>query len=834
VRPKAFIVAGYRFRATLPSRWTSYVSLALFIALLGGVAMGTVAGARRTETSFTTLLNSRNTSQLDGPIQVYNPQAGFDTGYSSAAIAKVRRLPHVAHVEAYVGINAFPLGAHDQPLPGDSGFSPNGSVDGLQMNQDRLIVTQGRMPDARSNEFVADSQTVQQFGWRLGQMVTFAYYTNKAGVAAGLSGPKTAGRFRVRLVGTDAVEAANLVQDQVDNVNDTIILFSPAVTKRFLTCCSSDTFIGIKVKGGLRYSSQVQKEYEHLFPKIGVPLQSERSVEIRAARSITPEALALGIFGLLTALAAFAIAAQLISRMVRRASGDSRILRAMGADPKTTFVDGFIGVFAAIVTGSFLAVGVAIALSPLAPIGPIRLYSGAHVNVDWTVLGFGLLLFLIALGTIAATFAYRSQPHRARDVARRFNRSTFDPTRVAGNSRLPISAVTGVGFALETGGGRRAVPMRSAILGAAIALIIVGATTTFAASLRTLVSSPQLYGWNWSVALNGGGGVGDLPKAIIKPLADDRDIATTSNAYFATLRIDGQPVPVMGEDPGATIQPPMLAGHDFETAGQVVLGTSTLQLLHKSIGDTVVVTSPRSKETKLTIVGTATMPAFGQSGGSHLEMGTGAVLNYTLIPLFERDVFDLPPGPNAILIRYRSGVTSTQGFKSIAHAVTVAGGGSGGPDAAPNNLIETVERPAEIVNYQSLGNTPIELGAVLSGGALVALGLTLLTSVRRRRRDIALLKALGFSRRQVVAAIAVQSTIAVGLGALIGLPVGILVGRLLWNLFANTIHAVPRVVVPTSTLLIIAAVALVLANVIAALPARLAARTSPAILLRAE
>jgi putative ABC transport system permease protein len=834
VRSKAITVAGYRYRATFRSRWTSYVSLALFIALLGGVAMGTVAGARRTETSFSALLESRNTSQLNGPIQVYNPQAGFNTGYSASAITKVRQLPHVAHVESYVGINAFPLGAHDQKLPGDDGFSPNGSVDGLGLNQDRLIVTRGRLPNSQANEFVADSQTVQQFGWHLGQTVTFAYYTNEAGVAAGLNPPKTAGRFRVRLVGTGVIQASNLVQDQVDNDNDTIIFFSPAVTKPFLTCCANDTFVGIKIKGGTRYSSLVQKEYERLFPKLGVPPQSERSVEVRAARSITPEALALGIFGLLTALAALAISAQLISRMVRSASRDSRILRAMGADPNTTFVDGLGGVLVAIVTGSFLAVGVAIALSPLAPIGPIRPYLGAHVNVDWTVLGFGLLTFLIALGTIAATFAFRNQPHRAKEVARRFNRSNFDPTRAAANSRLPISAVTGVGFALETGGGRRAVPMRSAILGAAIALIIVGATTTFAASLRTLVSSPPLYGWNWNAALNGGGGVGDLPKVVDKPLAEDRDIATTSNAYFATLRIDGEPVAVMGEDPGAKIQPPLLTGHDMKTAGQVVLGTSTLQLLHKAIGDTVTVTSHGSKGTRLQIVGTATMPAFGQSGGSHLEMGTGAVMDYTLIPLFERDVFDLPPGPNAILIRYRHGVSSAQGFKSIERVVAQVGGGAAGVDAAPNNLIQTVERPAEIVNYQSLGNTPIELGAVLSGGALVALGLTLLTSVRRRRRDIALLKALGFSRRQVVVSIAVQSTIAVGLGALIGLPVGIFVGRSLWNLFANAIHAVPRVVVPTSTVLVIAAVALVLANVIAALPARLAARTSPAILLRAE
>ena len=832
MKSNAFNVGGYRFRATLRSRWTSYVALVLFIAVLGGVAMGTVAGARRTETSFTTLLNSRNSSQIFGAVQVYNPQAGFNTGYSASVIEKIRRLPHVAQVEPKVGINAVPLGPHGQPIPGDSGFSPNGSVNGVEFNQDRLIITKGRMANPnRSDEFVADSTTVREFRWHLGETVTFGYYTNAAGVAAGLNGPKITGQFKARLVGSGAVQAQGLVQDQVDNVQNIIVLFTPALTRHYLTCCANDTFVGIKLKGGNHYDTQVQKEYGRLFPKVGIPAQTELSVEQRVADSISPEALALGIFGLLTALAALAIASQLIGRIVRLMARDSQILRAMGADPRTTFVDGLIGAVIAIVTGSLLAVGVALVLSPLAPIGPIRPYLGAHFNADWTVLGLGFALFLVALGVIAATFAHRNQPHRASKIPRRLSRSNFDPARVAGRSGLPIAAVTGVGFALETGGGRRAVPMRSAILGAAIALTIVGATTTFATSLRTLVSSPSLYGWNWSAALNGGGGVGDLPKAINEPLAKDPYIATTSGAYFATLRIDGQPVPVMGENPGAKIQPPLLSGHDLKKVGQVVLGTSTMQMLHKSVGDTVVVSSGRTKPTTLEIVGTATMPAFGQAGSSHLEMGVGAVLNYTLIPLFERDIFDLPPGPNAILIRFRPGISASQGSKSIQHAVDEAGGGGGN---SPGNLINPVERPAQIVDYRSLGNTPIELGAVLSGGALVALGLILLTSVRRRRRDIALLKALGFSRRQVIATIAVQSTIAVGLGAVVGLPLGILVGRTLWDLFANSIHAIPHVVVPTATLLIIAAVALVMANVIAALPARLAAQTSPAILLRAE
>ena len=466
--------------------------------------------------------------------------------------------------------------------PGTVVSRPTEASTVFSSNKTASSITTGRLPNPRRpDQFAADSATVRQFGWHLGQTVTFAYYTNQASVAAGLSGPKTSGRFKVRLVGIGAIQAGNLLQDQVDNANNLIILFTPALTRHYLTCCANDTFIGIKISGGNRYSLQVQKEFERLFPKIGIPPQTEISVENRAARSITPEALALGVFGLLTALAALAIAAQLIARIVRRTTSDSTILRAMGADPRTTFVDGLVGAVVAIVVGSLLAVGVAIALSPLAPIGPIRPYLGAHLDVDWTVLGSGFALFVLALGAIATSFTYRNQPHRTTRNAKGFRRSNFDPKRVAGNVGLPIAAVTGVGFALETGGGRRSVPMRSAIIGAAIALIIVGATTTFAASLRTLVSTPTLYGWNWSAALNGGGGVGDLPKAINAPLAHDPDIAVTSNAYFATLKIDGLSVPVMGENPGAAIQPPILSGHRFESSGQIVLGASTLQLLGK-------------------------------------------------------------------------------------------------------------------------------------------------------------------------------------------------------------------------------------------------------------
>jgi ABC-type lipoprotein release transport system permease subunit len=145
-----------------------------------------------------------------------------------------------------------------------------------------------------------------------------------------------------------------------------------------------------------------------------------------------------------------------------------------------------------------------------------------------------------------------------------------------------------------------------------------------------------------------------------------------------------------------------------------------------------------------------------------------------------------------------------------------------------------VQRPAEIINYRSMGTTPALLGTALAAGAVIALGLTLVSSVRRRRRDLALLKALGFTRRQVAAAVAWQSTIAVAIGTVVGIPLGIALGRSLWTLFAHEIHVVSVPTVSVVSLLVIAGCAFVLANIVAYLPGRAAAATPAALLLRAE
>ena len=151
-----------------------------------------------------------------------------------------------------------------------------------------------------------------------------------------------------------------------------------------------------------------------------------------------------------------------------------------------------------------------------------------------------------------------------------------------------------------------------------------------------------------------------------------------------------------------------------------------------------------------------------------------------------------------------------------------------------NVLLSGPEHPGQIVDYRSIGETPAFLAGALSLGAVSALGLTLAASVRRRRRDLALLKTLGFTKGQLATAVSWQASISVAIGTAVGIPAGLFVGGWLWRLFAEELYAVPRPSVPALSVVLVGAGALVMANLVALLPAWQAARVPTALVLRAE
>jgi ABC-type antimicrobial peptide transport system permease subunit len=108
------------------------------------------------------------------------------------------------------------------------------------------------------------------------------------------------------------------------------------------------------------------------------------------------------------------------------------------------------------------------------------------------------------------------------------------------------------------------------------------------------------------------------------------------------------------------------------------------------------------------------------------------------------------------------------------------------------------------------------------------------TSVRRRRRDLAILKVLGLLRRQLLLVVCWEATALAVAALLIGVPLGLLAGRWAWALFAGSAGVAASASVPVALVLLIIPVTIALAVLIAAWPGRAAARVRPAVTLRAE
>jgi FtsX-like permease family len=817
-------LAWFRFGAYGPQRWSAYLYLVLLVGLVGGVALGSVAAARRTQSAFPAFLVSTNPSDLDIDNGTYNPKL----------LAKVRALPNVTSVQSYVSLNILPIkpdGSLDFANPFGN-LEEAGTLSNLYIRQDKLTIVAGRMLDPHLRDQVVVSKfAADTFGLHVGQKELVGIFPNSDFNNEGLPNGRAPRRLTLTIVGI-GVFNDEVVQDDVDRIPR--VLLSPELARPLAICCGTYAWTGIQVRHGAAHVQAVLKEYLSHLPAGTLPYVHLTSVvEEQGEQAVRPLSLALGVFGVIAGLAALVIGSQSISRLVRRSSSDREVLRALGGGPADTTADGLLGILAAVALGALCACGVAIAMSPLAPLGPVRAVVPAPgVAFDWTVLGIGTGALFGVLAGVAVLSSWWDAPHRRSRRQPGAVRSSVLVEKAAA-TRLPTAVVTGIGFALEPGRGRTAVPVRSAIFGTVVAVVVLVSALTFGNSLDALVSHPSLYGWNWDYSLTANAGYGDIPLAAARAgFARDPSVSAWAGGYYSVLPVDGQEVPVLGWYPNAALGLSMLSGHGLQTSDQVVLGAETLHDLGKKLGDTVVVTSGSARRT-LSIVGTATMPTVGVGHGLHLSMGTGAVLDYELIPALDRNIQQETAfsGPNVIFARFRPGARSAaalQALEKVVDGLNAATGGHG------NVLLSGPEHPGQIVDYRAMGETPAFLAAGLGLGAVSALGLTLAASVRRRWRDLALLKALGFTRGQLATAVAWQASVSVVIGTAIGIPAGLLLGRWLWGVFADELYAVPRASVPAWSIVAVGVGALVMANVVALLPARRAARVPTALVLRSE
>jgi hypothetical protein len=846
VKNRAWNVAWYRFRGTLSRRRGAYLSVILLIGLTGGLAMGSLAAARRTQSSFPTYLASTNPSTLS--MAVYSADAGSP---GPSLTTTISHLADVAHVRTVNAGAAVPLNSNGAPrLSTVNLVVVAGSTDGYLTQQDRLSVLSGHLANpSRINQIEITPGAERIWGVRLGQSVPIGFYAPSQATLPGFGTAKVKPHLTVdaRVVAIVA-QSSEIVQDDVDRAYGFVFL-SPTLVKKaaeFDPSWSLPVEYEIQLRDGDAHIARMEHELISLVP-VGFTYEFHVTSNVLSTveLALKPESVALGAFGVIAALVCLLLSMQSISRLVRRDVNDRRILRAVGAGPRELLLETLMGVVASVVVGILLALVVALALSPLAPLGPVRaVYPDRGLSFDATVLVGGALVLLLVLLGFSVASALVGAAHRDRGVNSR--RTPSITLRRLRSLTLPTAAALGAHFALEPRGGSDDVPVRSVLFGSILAVTLMATTLTFASGLNTLVSRPALYGWNWSYALNP---TNDVPPSALTRLDHDHDVAAWSGVDYTDVTIDGQSVPVLIASPKAAVMPPILTGHGLNTNSQIVLGNQTLAQLHRHIGQTVSVSygSPTSKAfyiapTTLTIVGTATFPAVGYatSVADHTSMGSGALLPSGFEPQsFVKAISSKDPnlnGPALVFVRLRSSVSASAGRANLERVAAAANTTFAHDPNGTGNYVTvlSVQRPAQIVDYRSIGTTPIFLAGALAAGAVGALAVTLVTSVRRRRRDLAILKTLGLTRRTAASAIIYQASVDAVVGVLFGMPLGIVLGRELWTLFARDINAVPYPTVPAGALVLVGVGTIVIAILTATWPGRSAARTSPGLTFRTE
>lgn len=151
-------------------------------------------------------------------------------------------------------------------------------------------------------------------------------------------------------------------------------------------------------------------------------------------------------------------------------------------------------------------------------------------------------------------------------------------------------------------------------------------------------------------------------------------------------------------------------------------------------------------------------------------------------------------------------------------------------DLFVNNAVPVTGAAVERATYQRAIDTVLAVVIGLLGVAvviaLVGVTNTLSLSVIERRRESATLRAVGLTRRQLRASLAIEGLLIAGVGAVVGILLGLLYG---WAGVASVLSVVGDVSlsVPWSDLGLVLGIALAAGVLASVIPARSAARTPP-------
>jgi hypothetical protein len=345
---------------------------------------------------------------------------------------------------------------------------------------------------------------------------------------------------------------------------------------------------------------------------------------------------------------------------------------------------------------------------------------------------------------------------------------------------------------------------------AALSAVALGAVATVVVSSAELSDTPARYGVDWDLAAVNAFG-DQAPDSLAEVFGADEVVGATGYSSFTFLVNDRAVAGLAATPIKGQVSPTILRGRALLADDEIVVGVDTLDELEIDVGDVVSVQTagtfaggPPLPPSQLRVVGAATFAAIGQQGSDTARLGTGVLVTR---PTFDRMLDSDAADPEFTLVRLRDDVDP---------ATVIARNPQGIRD--PTRISTrwfTNAKPAELRQLDAVRGLLV-LGAAV--GVLVAVSVFVhlqWTKTRLIRRDLAVLGVMGLTRRQRSEVVAWQLAPSMVVALVIGLPVGIAIGRWGFSVFARSLAMVDRAATPPTMVLALIA-ALVVAGFVGA------------------
>ena len=834
------------------------IALVVLVAIGGGAAIAAFSIASRTDRAYPDYLRRSAVDEL-----VVNPRFVTDR-----LIGTLRATPGVQTVVSDVLLNA----SLNDSSPGTLAESVSdttavvASLDGRYVSRDRPVVTHGRMIRSGAEAFLSESAS-RHLGLGVGDQLSVTFWPSMPSDAPTDVVVQPIATQQVRIVGV-GVFADEVLRDELYPRRR--VLISPDVAGPYICLpkqpertdqrpieelvdlffppgCSSDArLFSIKVRGGDAgvdtVTSGLNERLADLTNQLPTALRqagagfsviptitaAERE---RIHQSLRPSVTTLRLLGIALAAATIVLAGLAVARSVRSLQDETRIWHELGLPRRSTALALGLPAISACVAGVAAAATIGWAGAAFGPIGSAR--AVVH-SPDWSappavaaLIATGMFVALALVVTAIVVVV-----PRVRGAARRTDTASRLTGLALASGKVPCA--TGVAAGLRRRGGSLG---QLASLAVAVGLAV--AAGVFSLNLLRVLDTPASFGWPYDVGVVINYGFDGADTAHIAEVLHRPDVAAWGVgvvSYQAT--IGGRTLPMVADTEGLSNAGVSVVSGSLPRADhEIALGSVSAGQLGLHVGDDVTVETEFGQR-QARVTGLVVLPPVGAFLSDRAELGNGVL---TSGPFFTAL---LQQGEAAANLPAGGLTTNSGGFVGI----DLRDGTD--PDAFVASLTTDLRNwdanqvqpfvftspvhPPQIADIGSMRAGPVLLAALIALGGIVGLVLALHRAARTRRHELAVLRALGCGRAEVRGSLRWQAISIAAVALVVGVPVGVVVGRLVWHSFAVGLGVAPSPRVAVLPLLLVGLVTLGVATIAATWPARVVARTSAATALRGE